>query len=164
MNVGVTDTPREGQLHLEIPLQDMPLLVPPRSTETAENTMLMDALVSNLIHTVQRQTSLIEEQNRHLTDLEQARIQKQAIPSKRTPSSTHDKGGGSPRQSRSRSPRHSINMRSPCRKRRSLRRRSPRWSPTRRSPPRCKDAPGPPFRSEDDRDARSDRNAYDPFT
>jgi len=42
-------------------------------TETPEDTTPTGALVSNLLRTVQRQTSLIEEQNRRLMDLEQAR-------------------------------------------------------------------------------------------
>jgi hypothetical protein len=81
---------------------------------------------------VQRQTSLIEEQNRRLIDLEQTRP---SVRAKQTPSPLRSRRGGSPRRSRSRSPRHSVSIRSPSYTRRSTRRRSPRRSPPRRSPP-----------------------------
>jgi len=59
------------------------------------------AIISNLICTVQQQTSLIEEQNRRLMELEQARPLVQA---KQTSSPTRSRRGRSPRHSRSRSP------------------------------------------------------------
>jgi len=55
---------------------------------------------------------------------------------RRPPSPTPNRRGGSPRPSRSRSPRHSVSVRAPSYSRRSTRRRSPRRSPPRRSPPR----------------------------
>jgi len=66
------DTPREEPVQA-IPLQLRPLQGPPRPTKTPEDTTQNGAIVTDLLHTVQRQTSLIEEQNRRLTDLERAR-------------------------------------------------------------------------------------------
>jgi len=129
------DTPREDAMQIipqqNIPLEERPLLGPPQPTETPENTTPTGAIVDNLIRTVQRQTSLIEEHNRRLMELEQARP---LVQTKRTPSPTRSRRGRTPRHSRSRSPRHSVNVRSPSHTRRSTRRRSPRRSPPRRSP------------------------------
>jgi len=124
------------------------------------------ALVNNLLRTVQRQTSLVEEQNRRLADLEWARP---SVWPRRYPSSTPNRRGGSPRSSCSRSPRHSVSVRSPSYTRRSPKKRSPRQSPPRRYPPR---RPPPrhhrrswsPSSSEDSCDAWNDRNTYGPFT
>jgi len=55
-------TPREEPIQI-IHLQERPLQGPTRLTETPEDATPTSALVSNLLHTVQRQTSLIEEQN-----------------------------------------------------------------------------------------------------
>jgi hypothetical protein len=169
------DTPSEEPAQI-VPLQQRPLQGPLRPTETPEDATPTGALIGNLIRTVQRQTSLIEEQNRCLMDLEQTR---QLVRTKRTPSPIHSRRGRSPRQSRSRSPRHSISLRSPSYTRRSTRRRSPRRTPPRRSPPRRSPSrrspprrspprrnrrPWSSFGSEDTRYARNDRNAYGPFT
>jgi len=149
-----------------IPLQLRPLQGPTRPTETPEDTTPNGAIVTNLLRTVQRQSSLIEEQNRRLVDLERARS---SVRPRRSPSPTPNRRGESPRPSRSISPRHSVSVRSPSYRRRSPKRRSPRRSPPRRSPPRR----SPPRRNrhswspssfEDTRDARHDRDAYDPFT
>lgn len=96
------------------------------------------------------------------------------VRAKQTPSPVRSKKGKSPRKSRSRSLRHSVSIRSPSYTRRSVRRRSPRRtpprrspprrSPLRRSPPRCKRRSWSSSSSEDTRNARNDRNAYDPFT
>jgi len=94
-------------------------------------------------------------------DLEQARP---LIRSKQTTSLTPNKRGRSPCHSRSRSPRHSVSIRSPSYTRRSARRKSPRRSPPRRSPPRCNRSSWSPSSSEDNNDARNDRNAFGPFT
>jgi len=74
-------TPSEEPIQI-IPLQERPLQGHPRPTETPEDATPTGALVNNLIRTVQRQTSLIEEQNRRLMDLEQARP---LVRTKRTP-------------------------------------------------------------------------------
>jgi hypothetical protein len=66
------DTPREDPTQV-LPIQQRPLLGPLRPTETPEDAASTGVLISNLIRTVQRQTSLIEEQIRRLMDLEQAR-------------------------------------------------------------------------------------------
>jgi hypothetical protein len=158
-------TPRVEPVKI-IPLQQRPLQGLPRPTETPEDATPTGALVGNLIRTVQRQTSLIEEQNRRLVDLEQARP---VIATKRTTSPIHSRRGMSHRQSRSRSPRHSVSVRSPSQTRRSTRRRSPRRSPRRRSPPRRSSSIRnrrfwSPSSFEDNRDARNDRNAYGLFT
>jgi len=158
-------TPKEEPVQI-VPLQERPLQGPPRPTEMPEDATLTSALVNNLLCTVQRQTSLIEEQNRRLMDLKQARPMVQP---KRTPSLIPNRRGRSPRHSRSRSPRHSANIRSPSYTRRSTRRRSPRrspprQSPPRRSPPRRNRRSWSPSSSEDSHDARNDRNAYGPFT
>jgi hypothetical protein len=121
------DTPR-GEPAQIVPLQQRPLQGPPRPTETPEDAMPTGVLVSNLLRTVQRQTSLIEEQNPHLMDLEQAR---QLARTSRTSSPVRSRRGRNPRQSRSRSPRHSVSIRSPSYTGRSTRRRSPRRSPPR---------------------------------
>jgi len=164
-------TPREEPVQI-ISLQERPLQGPTRPTETPEGATLTGALVSNLLRIVQRQTSLIEEQNRRLMDLEQARP---LVRSRR---------GRSPRQSRSRSPRHSISVKSPSYTRMSVRRRSPRETPPRQSPPRRSPPRRSPLRrspprrspprrnghswssssSEDTHDTWNDRNAYGPFT
>jgi hypothetical protein len=173
-------TPREEPAQIA-PLQERPLQGPPRATETPEDTTPFGALVSNLLRMVQRQTSLIEEQNRRLMDLEQARP---LVYTKQTPSLVCSRRGKSLRQSHSRSLQNSVSVRSPSYTRRSTRRRSPRRTPPRRSPPRRsfprRSPPrrSPPRRSpprrnghswssstsEDTRDTRNDRNAYGPFT
>jgi hypothetical protein len=66
------DTPREEPTQI-VPLQQRPLQGPSRPTETPEDATPTGVLIGNLILTVERQTSLIEEQNRRLMDLEQAR-------------------------------------------------------------------------------------------
>jgi hypothetical protein len=176
----VVETPREEPAQI-VPLQQRPLQGPPRPTETPEDATPTEALVSNLLRTVQRQTSLIKEQNRRLMDLEQTR---QLARTRRTSSPVRIRRGRNPRQSRSRSPWHSVSVKSPSYTRRSTRRRSPRRSPSRRSPPRrspLRRSPprrspprgSPPRRNgrswsssnyEDTRDVRNDRNAYGPFT
>jgi len=65
-------TPREKPVQI-VPLQQRPLQGPLRPTKTSEDTTPTSPLVNNLFRTVQRQTSLIEEQNRRLTDLERTR-------------------------------------------------------------------------------------------
>jgi len=55
-------TPREEPAHI-IALQQRPLQGPLRPTETLEDATPAGVLVNNLLRTVQRQTSLIEEQN-----------------------------------------------------------------------------------------------------
>jgi len=65
-------TPKEEPVQA-IPLQLRPLQGPPRPTEKPEDTTPNGAIVTDLLRTVQRQTLLIEEQNRRLTDLERAR-------------------------------------------------------------------------------------------
>ena len=155
-------TPR-GEMIQIISLQERPLQSPTRPTQTTEDATPTGALVSNLRRTVQRQTSLIEEQNRRLMDLEQARP---LVRAKRTPSQVRSRRGRSPHQSRSRSPRHSISVRSPTRsppRRSSPRRSPPRQSPPRRSPPRRNRRSWSSSSSEDTREARNDRNAYGPF-
>jgi len=97
---------------------------------------------------------------------------------------TRSRRGRSPHHSRSRSPRHSVSIKSPSYTRRSARRKSPRRtlprqspprrspprrypsrrSPPRRSPPRCNECSWSSSSSKDTRDARNDRNAYGPFT
>jgi len=163
-------TPIEEPVQIA-PLQLRPLQGPLQPTETPEDTSPIGALVGNLLCTIQRQTSLNEEQNRRLSDLEQACP---LVRTKQTPSPVRSRRGRSPRQSRSISPWHSVSIRSPSYTRRSTRRRSPRRSPPRRSPPRS----SPPRRSppshnrrswfssnsEDTRDARNDHNAYDSYT
>jgi hypothetical protein len=146
---GMTSTPspvetnREEPTHI-IPLQQRPLQGPPRPTKTPEDATPTGVLVDNLIRTVQRHTSLIEEQNRRLMDLEQAR---HIVSTRRTPSPSYSRRGTSPHRPRSRSPRRSINIRSPSytrrSSRRSPRRSHPRRSPSRRYPPRR----SPPRRS-----------------
>jgi hypothetical protein len=185
----LVDTPREEPSQI-VPLQRRPLQGPNRPTETPEDATPTGVCIGNLIRTVQRQTSLIEEQSRRLMDLEQTRPTVQA---RQTLSPIRNRGGESPSRSSSRSPRHSVSIRSPTYTMRSTR-RSPRWSPPRRSPPRRspprrsppRRAPfrrsppcqTPPRRSlpkrngrswspssfEDIHDARNDRNAYGPFT
>ncbi|XP_024630425.1 serine/arginine repetitive matrix protein 1-like [Medicago truncatula] len=159
-----------------VPLQQRPLQGPPQPTETPDDTTPTSALVNNLLRKVQRQTSLIDEQNRRLMDHEQTR---QLVRTKQTPFPVRSSRGRSPRQSRFRSLRHSVRVMSLSYTRRSTRRRSPRRSPPRRSPlrrspPRRSPPRGSPPRrnkrswlsssSEDTRDARNDRNAYGPFT
>ena len=167
---GMTSSPSPVDTREEpvqaIPLQLRPLQGPTQPTESPEDTTPNGAIVTNLLRTVQRQTSLIEEQNRRLTDLERARS---SVRPRRSPSPTPNRRGESPRPSRSRSPRHSVSVRSPSYQRRSPERRSPRWSPPkrsppRRSPPRRNRRSWSPFSSEDTRDARHGRDAYDPFT
>jgi len=134
---GMTSSPSlvdtREELVQAIPLQFRPLQGPPRPTEKLEDTTPNGVIVTNLLRTVQRQTSLIEEQNRRLADLERTRS---SVRPRRSPSPTPNRRGGSPRPSRSRSPRHYVSVRSPSYRRRSPRRRSPRRSPPRRSPPR----------------------------
>ena len=65
------DTPREEPVQA-IPLQLRPLQGPSRPTVTPEDTTPNGSIVTDLLRTVQRQTSLIEEQNRRLADLERA--------------------------------------------------------------------------------------------
>nr|ABE87610.1 hypothetical protein MtrDRAFT_AC153123g1v2 [Medicago truncatula] len=102
-------TPREEPVQI-IPLQERPLQGPPRPTETPKDVTPTSALVSNLLRTVQRQTSLIEEQNRRLMDLERARP---LVRTKRTPSPTPSIRERSPRHLRFRFPRHSISVSKP---------------------------------------------------
>jgi hypothetical protein len=142
-------------------LQDQPLLGSPRPDEVADNSTPTDTLVNYLLCTVQRQTSITEEQNRRIVDLEWSK--RQLISLCNAPSPPCIKGGRSPHPSRSRSPRYSASMRSPSRSRRSPRRKSPRQSPPRRSPPRRNRHSWSSSSSEDDRDARIDLNAYSPF-
>jgi hypothetical protein len=173
------DTPREDPTQV-LPIPQRPLLGPFHPTETPEDAASTGVLISNLIRTVHRQTSLIEEQNHRLMELEQARP---TVQTRRSLSPIRNRGGGSPSRSRSRSPRHSASIGSPSYSRRSTR-RSPRRSPPRRSPPRR--APSQrspvrrtpprrspprrnrfsrsPFSSLDTRDTRADRTAYGPFT
>jgi hypothetical protein len=120
-------TPREEPKQI-VPLQQRSPQGPPRPIETPEDATPTGAIINNLLRTVQRQTSLIEEQNRRLMDLEQAC---QLVQTKRTPSPVCSRRGRSNRQSCSRSPRHSISVRSPSYTRRSTRRRSPRRTPPR---------------------------------
>lgn len=143
-------------------LQDQPLLGPPRPDEVADNSTPTETLVNYLIHTVQPQTSIAEEQNQHMAYLEQSN--RQLITLRNAPSPPRIRRGRSPRPSRSISPRHSSNVRYPSQSRRSPRRRSPRRSLPRRSPPRRNRRSWPSSNFEDDHDARSDRNAYGPFT
>ena len=75
-------TPREEPVQI-VPLQERPLQGPLRPTETTEDATPTGALIDNLLRAVQRQTSLIEEQNRRLMDLEQARP---LVRTKQTPS------------------------------------------------------------------------------
>jgi len=124
-------TPRQEPVQI-VPLQQRPLQGPLRPTETPEDTMPTGALANNMLRMVPRQTSLNEEHNRRLTDLERTRP---LVRRRRSPSPTPDIRGGSPRPSHSRSPRHSVSVRSPSYTKRSPRRRSPRRSPPRRSPP-----------------------------
>jgi len=140
-------TPTEEPIQI-VPLQERPLQGPLRPMETPEDATPTGALVSNLLRTVQRQTSLIEEQNRRLIDLEQARP---LARTKRTPSPTRSRRGRSPRHSRSRFPRHSVSIISL-----SYTRRSPKRSPPRRSPPRRNRRSWSPSSSEDSRNARND--------
>jgi len=65
-------TPREEPVQI-FPLQQRPLQGPLRPIKTLEDTTPTGAFVNNLLRTVQRQTSLIEEQNRRLMDLERTR-------------------------------------------------------------------------------------------
>jgi hypothetical protein len=132
------DTPREEPTQI-VPLQQRPLQGPSRPTETPEDATPTGVLIGNLICTVQRQTSLIEEHNRRLMDLEQARP---TVQTRRSLSPTRNRRGETPSRSRSRSPRHSVSIGSPSFIRRSTT-RSPRRSPPRRSPPRR----SPPRRS-----------------
>jgi len=115
-------TPREEPVQI-VPLQERPLQGPPQPTETPEDATPTGALVSNLLRTVQRQTLLIEEQNRRLMAPEQARP---IVLTKQTPSPTPNRRRTSPLHSRSKSPRHSVSNISPSYTRRSARRRSPR--------------------------------------
>jgi hypothetical protein len=115
------ETNQEEPTHM-VPLPKRLLQGPPRPTETPKDTTPTSVLVGNLIRTVQRQTSLTEEQNRHLMDLEQAR---HIASTRRTSSPTHSRRGMSPPKPRSRSPRRSVSIRSPSYIRRSSR-RSPR--------------------------------------
>jgi len=112
-------TPRE-ELVQAVPLQERPLQGPWRPIKTPEDATPTGALVDNLLRTVQRQTSLIEEHNRRLMDQEQAHP---LVQTKQTPSPTRTRRGRSPRRSRSRSPRHSVSIRSQSYTRRSVRRR-----------------------------------------
>jgi len=65
-------TPREEPVQI-VPLQERPLQGPLWPTETPEDATPTGALVDNLLRTVQWQTSLVEEHNRRLMDLEQVR-------------------------------------------------------------------------------------------
>jgi len=85
-------TPREEPVQI-VPLQERPLQGPLRPTKTTEDATPTGALVDNLLRTVQRQTSLIEEQNRRLMNLEQARP---LVRTKQTPSPTCSRRGRSP--------------------------------------------------------------------
>jgi hypothetical protein len=172
------DTPREEPTQI-VPLQQRPLQGPNRPTENPEDATTV-ALIGNLICTVQRQTSFIEEQNRRLMHLEQARP---TIQTRRSLSPIRNRRGENPSRSRFRSPRHSVSIGSPSYTRRSTR-RSPRRSPPKRSPPRrasSRRSPprrtslgrslprrngrsGSPSSSGDNRDTRTDHNAYGPFT
>jgi len=153
-------TPREEPVQI-VPLQDRPLQGPSRPTETPEDATPTGALINNLLYTVQIQTLLIEEQNRRLMDLEQARP---LVRTKQTPSPTPNRRGRCPRHSRSRSPRHLVSIRSPSYTRRSARRRSPRRSPLRRPSQRRNRCSWSPSSSEDSHDVWNDRNAYSLFT
>ena len=90
----MTSSPSPGDTPREEPVQIIPLQGPTRPTETLEDTMPAGALVGNLLHTVQRQTSLIEEQNWRLMDLEQAHP---LVRVKHTPSPIRSRRGRSPR-------------------------------------------------------------------
>ena len=87
-------TPRGETIQI-IPLQERPLQGPTRPMETPKDATPTGALVSNLLRAVQRQTSLIEEHNRRLMDLEQARP---LVRAKWTPFSVRSRRGRSPRQ------------------------------------------------------------------
>jgi len=90
----LVSTPRGDAIQIvpqqNIPLENRPLQGPQQPTETAENTMPTGALDDNLLHTVQ--TFLIEEQNRYLMDLDQARP---VVPTRRTPSPVRSRRGRS---------------------------------------------------------------------
>jgi len=151
----------------EIPLQGRPIFRPPWPEKMVDNTT--DSQINLLLRTVKRQITLVEEQSKHIAELEQSK--RQLIHVRDTPSPLCNRRGRSPRRSRSRSPRRSISVRSPCHERRSPRRRSPRrapprWSPPRRSPLRRKrhSWSSSSSSSDDERDARGGHYTYEPFT
>jgi hypothetical protein len=149
------DTPREDP-NQALPIQQRPLLVPPNPTEMPEDAASTVALISNLVCTVHRQTSLIEDQNRRLMDLEQAHP---TVQTRRSLSPIRNRRGGSSSRSRSKSPRHSASIRSPSYSQRSTR-RSPRRSPQRRSPPRRAPSRRSPMRRTPPRRSPPRRNRY----
>jgi hypothetical protein len=147
-------SPRTGATptssHPAAQLKDHPILGPPRPDEMADN--FTNTLISYLLRTVKRQTSITKEKSRRIAEIEQSK--KQMVALRNTPSPPPIRGGKGSHPFRSRSPRHSVSVRSPSRDRRSPRRRSPRRSPLRRSPPRCNRRSWFSSSSEDDHDAQ----------
>jgi len=139
-------------------LQERPLFDPQRPEEMADGST--KSQISLLLRTVKRQISFAEEQNQRIAELEQSK--KQLINICDTPSPPRNRGGKSPRRSRSRSPISSITVRSPSHGRRPPRRRSPRCSPPRLS--RHSWSSSSSSSSDDERDARGGRYTYGPFT
>jgi len=107
-------------------------------------------MLNNLLCTVQWQTSIIEVQNRRLSDIEKDRRRQQLLPPRRPLSPPRNIRGESPCPSRLRSPRHSASVRSPTCNQRLPSRRSPGRSPSQKTPPRRKRRSQSSSYSEDD--------------
>jgi len=129
-------SPRRGfsptSSHLAVLVQDQPTFGHPRPEEMVDNSTPSASWISYMLQTVKAQTSMVEEQNRCIAELERSR--KQLLHLHDAPSPPRNRRGGSPNRSRSRSPRRFVSVRFPNRS--PPRRRSPRCSPPRRSPPR----------------------------
>jgi hypothetical protein len=56
-----------------VPVQEQPLFGPPRPNEVAVNSTPMESWMSYLLRRVKRQTSIVDEQNRRIAELEQSK-------------------------------------------------------------------------------------------
>jgi len=104
---GTTPTSVDG----EIPLQERPIFGPPRPEEMVDSTT--DSQINLLLHTIERQITLAEEQSKRIAELKQSK--RQLIHICDTSSPPRNRRGRSPFRSRSRSPRRSVSVRSPSR-------------------------------------------------
>lgn len=131
-------SPRRGgsptSSHPAVHIQDQPPFGLQQPDEVADNSTPSASWLSYLLQTLKAQSTMVEEQNQRIVELE--RSKKQLLHLHNASSLPRNIRGGSPRRSRSRSPRRSNSVRSPSRGRSPPRRRSQRRSPPSRSPPR----------------------------
>ncbi|RHN65537.1 hypothetical protein MtrunA17_Chr3g0080951 [Medicago truncatula] len=121
-------SPRRGgsptSSHPAVHIQDQAPFGLQQPDEVADNSTPSASWLSYLLQTLKAQSTMVEEQNQRIVELE--RSKKQLLHLHNASSLPRNIRGGSPRRSRSRSPRRSNSVRSPSRGRSPPRRRGRR--------------------------------------